>query len=198
MDPITMAAIASAGANIFGSVMGSRSTAQSTRDTNDSNAQIARENRDWQERMDNTKYQRGVNDARLAGFNPLVAFPGSAGTPTPATPTMQNPNPNKGELFLSTAKALNDIILTREMAKTERTKQELNNAETDTKRGGVNAGFFRTTLSDIAKKLAPTNTAKSNKDLNDASHNRARSHMQQMEKNSYLAGPAGLFGTRPK
>lgn len=136
MDPVTIAALIGAGSSIAGTFMGSRSSAKAQRETNEANLNIAREQMAFQERMSSTAFQRGVADAKAAGFNPLAAFPHPASTPIGASASMQNPMPNKGELFVATAKAIADTVLSREMAKTERTKQELNRAEKDRVEGG--------------------------------------------------------------
>lgn len=44
----------------------------------DFNAREAQKNRDWQEHMSNTSYQRMVADMKKAGINPIMAF-GSSG-----------------------------------------------------------------------------------------------------------------------
>jgi len=73
--------------DLASSFMGSSSAHQA----NKANIKLAREQRAWEEKMSNTATQRRVNDIRMAGGNPALAFTGgqSASTPSMSAPTVE-------------------------------------------------------------------------------------------------------------
>ena len=101
MDPITAAAVISGGTALVGGILGNQANASNTAaanaqaaantaSANRANLQIARENTQFQERMSSTAYQRAMQDMKIAGLNPILAYQqGGAGTPSGSTATMQ-------------------------------------------------------------------------------------------------------------
>ena len=62
---------------------------------NNYNAAEALKNREWQEHMSNTSYQRAAADAAAAGFNPALIM-GNGGASTPGGSAAHNGTPGYG------------------------------------------------------------------------------------------------------
>lgn len=87
MGPLVAAAIPAV-TNLIGGLFTSSGQAA----TNRSNERIAQENREFQERMSSSAYQRATADMKAAGLNPMLAYmQGGASQPSGSGATMENP-----------------------------------------------------------------------------------------------------------
>lgn len=134
MDPVTMSAIIAGGSSIFGGILGNKANAkQAAKNRNFENEQAERQMA-FQREMATTEYQRAVKDMRLAGINPILAAKtGGNSSPSGASGSgssahMENVLSEAGAIPLMAMKAKADLALTKEMTKTEETKQLLNRA----------------------------------------------------------------------
>lgn len=71
---------------------------------NSSASKEAAKNREWQERMDNTKRQRDVEDLLAAGLNPILAAQYGGSVPSGAVAAQTNPMSGLGENVNSAVK----------------------------------------------------------------------------------------------
>lgn len=86
-------ALSSARAKVFGN-----SLTAAEREANDFSAVEAQKQRDWEEQMSNTAYQRQVADMRAAGVNPAMAMNGS-GASVPSGSSASSVSPTSGMSF---------------------------------------------------------------------------------------------------
>lgn len=73
---------------------------------NKANAKMAREQRDFEERMSNTAYQRASADMKAAGLNPSMMFGSGSAASTPSYTPSKSESITKGVDFSQSAKLL--------------------------------------------------------------------------------------------
>ncbi len=109
---------------------GAMSGAQSQRQANAVNIQEAQKNRDFQERMSNTSYQRGMTDMKAAGLNPILAMSkGGASAPTGAQAVVQGARSGAGALAKGIGDGARNFVQLQNTVKDTQLKKSSSNAQ---------------------------------------------------------------------
>lgn len=100
---------------LAGDLIGGHSAKKAQKKANEQNIALQRENRDWEERMSNTQYQRATQDLLAAGLNPMLAYSqGGASTPSVSAATVQ-PEDAMGRAISSAGKNAMQILAQQQL-----------------------------------------------------------------------------------
>jgi len=125
-------------------LIGGSKAASAQKKANQTNIQLQKEQLAWQEKMANSEWQRGVEDMKAAGLNPMLGFSqGGASTPNVSAATV-NPEDAMGKGIASAGnKAMQTLAMQQMAANVDLTKANTLKAIEDAKTAGVtsaNAG----------------------------------------------------------
>lgn len=138
MDPIT--GLITGGAALLGSLFSSNSSAQQNqaniqmqKETNQMNIVENQKNRDFQQQMSSTAYQRASTDMQAAGLNPMMMFGSGSAASSPAggTPNIQAPRGDPHAGMAQMGDAIGKAVSSAVAAKTfDKMTQEISNLQT--------------------------------------------------------------------
>lgn len=139
-DPVTVAAGIGALGNLVGGFLGS----SAQKKANKAMLKEGKRNRKWLKMMSDTEWQRGVEDMKAAGLNPMLAL-SQGGASTPGSSAVSQIPEDALARGVSSAgdKAALAVQLSNVIANTEKTMQEARGAKNQADISGVQADIAK-------------------------------------------------------
>lgn len=123
---------------IAGDIIGGSMGKSAQKTANDTNVKLQREQRDWEERMSNTSYQRAIEDMKASGLNPMLAYSqGGASTPNVSAATVQPTDALARSVSSAGNKAMQALAVQQAQANIELTKANTVKAAAEAQTAGV-------------------------------------------------------------
>jgi len=210
IDDLAFATMASGalsgGSSLLGGLFGASGQSATNSAQMQYNAQQAQQNRDWQEHMSNTAYQRGMADMKAAGLNPILAANlGGASTPGGGQGSVTLGNP--GSFMQQGVSGLGNAIGHSAQTKAALTQAEKDNSQVDLNKASTTYTGSSTDLNKAAtiKAAQDTRTSEATEAAQRASaavsaaqsgliHQQTNSAKSQAEIDAAAAKDVGTYG----
>jgi len=180
------------GASIGGSAGAALSGYYSQEDTNEANSAQAQRQMDFQERMSNTSWQRGMKDMRKAGLNPIFAYKtGGASTPQGSQATMINPMTAAGDILGKTSSSAVALAQNKQILKNLYQQGRLTNMQVA--QTSANTGML-SSQEDINSQMADKVKAEAHSARSVAKMNEIKQKLVDRDIKYKLANPALMKG----